>query len=236
MVWLLLLLAAFSWAASPDQVVARVAAVEPYRQMRHERNAPRPDEASIRKAAQGTIVSGLSGNTGWGVAVVNVPIGQLWAGLNDETRHPGYTATGFSVILQGRACASGRLVFQFLPVPMVADRWWVSTLRHHSAMSRDSGGAVRELYFRGTVDPSLVTSPAARKLMVDAEPIGSTRGGWFLVAIDAYTTYVEYHSNTDPGAGVPTSLAQRLAAKGVRDTIAAMERFAKEGRPVCPVY
>jgi hypothetical protein len=236
MPWLLLLLAAYLWAASPDQVVARVAAVEPFRQMRHETSAPRPSEADIRKAAQGTIVSGLTGDTGWGVAVLNVPIGQLWAGLNDETRHPGYTATGFSVIVSGSACASGRQVFQFLPIPMVSDRWWVSTLRHNSALSRDSGGAVRELYFRGAVDPALVTSPAARKLMVDAEPIGSTRGGWFLVAIDAYTTYVEYHSITDPGAGVPTSLANKLAAKGVRDTIAAMERFAKEGRPVCPVY
>jgi hypothetical protein len=235
MLWMLLLVA-LSWAASPDQVVARVAAVEPYRQQRHESLAPRPSEADIRKAAQGTIVSGLSGNTGWGVAVLDVPIGQLLAGLNDETRHPGYTATGFSVIVSGRACASGRMVFQFLPVPMVDDRWWVSTLRSNSALSRDSGGAVRELYFRGHTDPALVTSPAARKLMVDAVPIGSTRGGWFLVAIDAYTTYVEYHSNTDPGAGVPTSLASRLAAKGVRDTIAAMEKFAKEGRPVCPVY
>jgi hypothetical protein len=128
------------------------------------------------------------------------------------------------------------MVFQFLPVPMIDDRWWVSTLSHNQTILRDSGGAVRELYFLGSTNPALVTSPAARKLMVDAEPIGSTRGGWFLVAIDAYTTYVEYHSNTDPGAGVPTSLANKLAAKGVRDTIDAMERFAKEGRPVCPVY
>lgn len=235
MLWLLLLVA-LSWAATPDQVVARVAAVEPYRQMRHERSAPRPSEADIRRAAQGTTVSGLYGNTGWGVAVLDVPIGQLWAGLNDETRHPGYTATGFSVIVSGQPCQSGRLVFQFLPIPMVSDRWWVSKLSHNAAISRDSGGAVRELYFMGHMDPALVTSPAAQKLMVDAEPIGSTRGGWFLVAIDAYTTYVEYHSNTDPGAGVPTSLSSRLAAKGVRDTIDAMERFAKEGKPVCPVY
>jgi len=236
MLWLLLLLASLSWAASPDEVVARVAAVENLRQARHETRAPRPAEADIRKAAQGTIVSGLSGSTGWGVAVLNVPIGQLWAGLNDETRHPGYTATGFSVLVRGQACASGRMVFQFLPVPFVDDRWWVSTLSHNTTLSRDSGGSVRELYFRGHTDPALVTSPAARKLMVDARPIGSTRGGWFLVAIDAYTTYVEYFSITDPGAGVPTSLANKLAAKGVRDTIAAMERFAKEGRPVCPVY
>jgi hypothetical protein len=236
MLWLLLLLSSLTWAATPDEVVARVAAVESYRQMRHEKRAPRPSLADIRKAAQGTIVTGLSGSTGWGVAVLNVPIGQLWAGLNDETRHPGYTATGFSVIVEGRACASGRMVFQFLPIPMVDDRWWVSTLSHNGALIRDSGGSVRELYFLGHTDPALVTSPAARKLMEDAVPIGSTRGGWFLVAIDAYTTYVEYHSNSDPGAGVPASLASRLAAKGVRDTIAAMEKFAKEGNPVCPVY
>ena len=165
-----------------------------------------------------------------------MPIGQLWAGLNDETRHPGYTATAYSELLSGRVCASGRLVFQYLPVPMIDDRWWVTTLRHNHKLQSESGGSVRELYFRGAVDPALVTSAAARKLMAESVPIGSTRGGWFLVAIDAYTTYVEYHSNTDPGEGVPTSLATRLASKGIRDTILAMEKFAKEGRPVCPVY
>ncbi len=235
MPWLLLLVA-LGWASTPDQVAIRVAAVERLRALRAEGRAPRPSVAEIRKTAQGTIITGLAGSTAWGAAVLDVPIGQLWAGLNDETRHPGYTATAYSEILSGQACRSGREVFQYLPVPMISDRWWISTLRHNHQLARDSGGSVRELYFRGNMDPSRVTSPAARKLLPQAAPIGSTRGGWFLVAIDPFSTYVEYHSNTDPGEGVPQSLASRLATKGVRDTIEAMERFAKEGNPACPVY
>ncbi len=232
----LLLLVTTVLAATPDQVITRLAAVEELRAARVRANAPRPGESDIRKAAQGSIITGLAGRTAWGVAVIKLPIGKLWAGLNDETRHPGYTATTYSELMAGQACASGRKVFQFLPIPLVDDRWWVSGLYHNGKISRDSGGSVRELYFKGGSNPADVTSAAARKLLPKAAPIGHTRGGWFLVAIDAYTTYLEYHSNTDPGEGVPASLTTRLAGKGIKNTIAAMEKFAKEGRPVCPVY
>ena len=71
--------------ASPEQVEARLAEVAPLRAQRIEANAPVMDPANIRKAAGGTIVTGLEGRRAWGVAVLNVPIGKLWAGLNDET-------------------------------------------------------------------------------------------------------------------------------------------------------
>ncbi|MFH1468175.1 MAG: hypothetical protein ABIO70_27560 [Pseudomonadota bacterium] len=237
MLWLLLAtLLTVARGATPDEVVARVQAAAPMRALRTQKSAPQPSEEEIRKAASGTIVSGVRGTTAWGVAVLNLPIGRLWAGLNDETRHPGYTATAYSELMSGQACASGRKVFQYLPVPMVDDRWWVSVLRTNQPLQRDSGGAMRELYFQGGSDPAQVISAAARKLIPEAAPIRSTRGGWFLIAIDPYTTYVEYHSNTDPGEGVPQSLALKLAARGVRETILAMEKFAKEGHPVCPVF
>jgi hypothetical protein len=235
--WLLLLtLLTLAHGATPDEVLTRVRAIEPLRAQRVQKGAPLPSDEDIRKAAAGTVVSGVRGTTGWGVAVLNLPIGRLWAGLNDETRHPGYTATAYSELMSGAPCASGRKVFQYLPVPMLDDRWWVSVLRTNQTLQRDSGGAVRELYFQGGSDPAEVTSAAARKLLPEAAPIRSTRGGWFLVAIDPYTTYVEYHSNTDPGEGVPQSVALKLVARGVRETILAMEKFAKEGHPVCPVF
>jgi len=231
-----LLLAASLWAATPDEVLARLDEVEPMRALRQEKGAPRPSEADIRKAAQGTVVSGVNGSKAWGVAVFDLPIGKLWAGLNDETRHPGYTAVAYSELLSGQACRSNRRVFQYLPLPMVDDRWWIGILYQNQALARESGDSVRELYWRSSVDPSEVTSAAAQKLMGEAQPIVSSRGGWFLVAISAWSTYAEYYVNSNPGEGVPTSITSRLAAKGVRDTIAAMEKFAKEGKPVCPVY
>ena len=178
----------------------------------------------------------MVGRKAWAAAIVDLPIGRFWAGLNDETRHPGYTAVAYSELLSGSPCRSNRHVFQYLPLPFVDDRWWIGILYQNAKLERASGGAVRELFWRSSTDPSEVTSPAARRIIEDAVPIGSTRGGWFLVALDPYHTYVEYYSNTDPGPGVPSSLTSRLAERGVRDTVQAMVRFAKEGHPVCPVY
>lgn len=223
-------------AATPEQVSQRLADIEALRELRVEKTAPRPSAADVRKAAQGTVVSGLIGRKAWAVAVMDVPIGKLWAGLNDETRQPGYTSIAYAELISGSLCKSNRRVFQYLPVPMISDRWWIGIRYSNSKLSQASGGSVREMYWRSSTDPTEVTSEAARKLMANAEPIGSTRGGWLLVAIDSFSTYVEYYANSDPGAGVPTSITNRLAAKGVRSTIEAMEKFAKEGRPVCPVY
>jgi hypothetical protein len=95
---------------------------------------------------------------------------------------------------------------------------------------------VRELSWKSTVDPAEVTSESGKKMIGEGVPIGSTRGAWFLVAIDQFSTYVEYYSNTDPGAGVPAGISSRLAVGGVKSAIEAMQKFAKEGRPVCPVF
>lgn len=231
-----LLLVGLLHAATPDQVVARLAAIEQVRSLRQDPNAPRPSESDVRKAAQGTIVSGISGNRAWGLAVVDVPIARLWAGLNDETRHPGYTAVSYSELLSGQVCRSGRHIFQYLPIPMVTDRWWIGILSHNTRISRETGDSVRELYWRSSVNPAEVTSAAAQKLVAEAAPIVSSRGAWLLVAIDSYSTWLEYYSIANPGDDLPQSVTSRLAAKGVRDTIEAIVRFTKEGKPVCPVY
>jgi hypothetical protein len=233
---LLLCWLTIAFGASPEQVEARLAEIAPLRPQRIEANAPVIDTANIRKAAGGAIVSGLEGRRAWGVAVLSVPIGQLWAGLNDETRHPGFTAVEYSELLSGKPCESGRAVLQFLPVPVVADRWWIGHLRSNAALARASGNSVRELAWKSTVDPAEVTSASGKKIIGEGVPIGSTRGAWLLVAIDRFSTYVEYYSNTDPGAGVPSSISSRLAVGGVKSAIEAMQRFAKEGRPVCPVF
>ena len=234
MLFLCWLMVAFG--ASPEQVEARLAEVAPLRAQRIEAGAPVMDPANIRKAAGGTIVTGLASRRAWGVAVLNVPIGKLWAGLNDETRHPGYTPVTYSELLSGKPCESGRSVLQFLPVPVVADRWWIGHLRSNAALARASGNSVRELTWKSSVDPAAVTSASGKKMIAEGVPIGSTRGAWFLVAIDQFSTYVEYYSNTDPGEGVPAGISSRLAVTGVKSAIEAMQKFAKEGRPVCPVF
>ncbi|MDG1479415.1 MAG: hypothetical protein P8R54_07480 [Myxococcota bacterium] len=232
----MLLFLAVAFAATYDQIQARLTEVEPLRESRLERGAPRSSEDDIRKAAQGTVSVHVSGHKAWATTVINLPIGKFWAGLNDETRHPGYTAVAYSELLKGSPCQSGRAVLQYLPVPMVSDRWWIGHIRSNNSIARESSNSVREMVWRGSIDPSEVNTESGRKIIDKAEPIGSTRGGWFLVALDQFSTYVEYYSKTNPGEGIPSSISSRLAAQGVRDNIAAMKKFATTGRPVCRVF
>ena len=232
----MLLFLAVAFAATYDQIQARLTEVEPLRESRLERGAPRSSEDDIRKAAQSTVSVHVSGHKAWATTVINLPIGKFWAGLNDETRHPGYTAVAYSELLKGSPCQSGRAVLQYLPVPMVSDRWWIGHIRSNNSIARESSNSVREMVWRGSIDPSEVNTESGRKIIDKAEPIGSTRGGWFLVALDQFSTYVEYYSKTNPGEGIPSSISSRLAAQGVRDNIAAMKKFATTGRPVCRVF
>jgi len=235
---MLLCLIALASAATYEQVDARLDEVESLREHRVLKGLPAPSDADVRKAAGGTIVVGVSGNSAWATAVINVPIGQLWAGLNDETRHPGYTAVGYSELLAGRVCEPGRQVLQYLPIPVpfVDDRWWVTTISANPKLALESGNSVREMFWNGSVNPALVQTASGKKIIGKAAPIKSSSGGWLLVAVDQFSTYVEYFSYTDPGAGIPSSVSSKLAGQGVRDNVLAITKFSKEGSPVCTVF
>ncbi|MEQ1502212.1 MAG: hypothetical protein ABMB14_08270 [Myxococcota bacterium] len=225
-------------AVTPEALTARLAEIEQDRALRITQ-APRPNEADLRKAAGGAVVTGLldssSGSRAYGLAVVPLSIGLFWSALNDETRQPGYTAIAYSELLSGRACASGRRVLQYLPVPMLSDRWWIGVLTKNAKLMQASGGAVRELSWASSVDVAEITTESGKKIIGEAEPIGFTKGAWFLVALSEADTYVEYYLHTDPGGSISPGMASMFATKGVRDTIAAIQRFAKEAHPACPI-
>ncbi len=231
--------AAFGW--TPEALSARLAAVQAHRELRRAKGAPLPGDGDLRKVAGGAIVTGLldstNGNRAYGMAIVPVSIGRLWAALNDETRHPGYTAVEYSELLEGKRCRDGRKVLQFLPIPVpfVAGRWWIGMPKANHAVQQASGGAVRELAFNSSTDASLVHSAGGQKIIRRAQPIGFSKGAWFLVALDENSTYVEYYLHSDPGNGVPNSMAAMFASKGVRNTIQAIHRFAEKEHPSCAI-
>jgi hypothetical protein len=226
-------------ATTPEELTARLAEVDAQRSLRLVPNAPRASAADIHKVAGGAIVTQLldsnSGSKAYGVALIPLSIGVFWAALNDETRHPGYTAVSYSELLSGRPCGSGRHVLQFLPVPMLSDRWWIGVLTKNAALMQATGGSVRELAFKSSVDPAEVTSASGKSMIAQGEPIGYTRGAWFMVAVDERHTYLEYFLHTDPGGSIPASMASMFASKGVRDNILALQRFATEAHPACPI-
>lgn len=228
-------------AATPEQVEAALLAAEPYRAQRAAQSPPLIPVSQGKRTADGTVITGLvevpgsTASKAYGAALVDVPIATFWAAINDETRHIGYTATGYAEILAGSACVDGRRVLQYIDVPWVDDRWWIGVPKQNRTLLRNSGGKVRELTFSSSVDKTEVKTASGLKILAMAQPVGFSRGGWFLVAVDARTTYVEYYVWTDPGGAIPASLASTFATKGVRDNIAAITRFAKEGRPACPI-
>ncbi len=231
-----LLLAPVAHAWTADELRARLDEVTEQRALRTHPKAPQPTDADLGRAVSGGVVAGLADDgRAYGFGIVDVPIGRLWAALNDETRHPGYTPVSYSELLSGRICGSGRRVLQFLPVPMIDDRWWIGILTPNRDLMSASGGAVRELAWKSSVDPAEVTSTSGQAMIAQGVPIGYSRGAWFLVALDEQDTWLEYFLSSDPGAGIPSSMRSMFATRGVRESFAAMTRYAKEASPSCPI-
>ncbi|MBW2257450.1 MAG: hypothetical protein JRI25_23020, partial [Deltaproteobacteria bacterium] len=138
-------------------------------------------------------------------------------------------------LIKGRPCVNGRRVLQSIQVPMIGARWWIGVPKANRDLLVYSGGAVRELTFRSSVDPAEITSASGQQIIDAATPIGSSKGGWFLVAVDQRHTFVEYHISSDPGGRVSPRFASMFATKGVRNGIRSITRFAKEGNPSCPI-
>lgn len=228
-------------AVTPDELEATLLAAEPYRAQRVAQGPPVIPMAQMKRTAEGNVISGLievPGSTAgkaYTASIVDVPIATYWAAINDETRLPGWNSVAYAELLVGKPCVDGRRVLQYIDVPWVDDRWWIGVPKQNRTMLRNSGGSVRELTFASSTDPAEVTSASGQKILGIAVPIAFSRGGWFLVAVDARSTYVEYYVWTDPGPGIPASLASSLAGKSVRDNVAAIARFAKEGKPSCPL-
>lgn len=225
---------AHAW--SMEELRQRLDEIDEQRALRTHPKAPQPSDADLSRALSGGVAAGLlADGRAYGFAVVDVPIGRLWAALNDETRHPGYTPVSYSELLSGRICGGGRHVLQFLPVPMIDDRWWIGILTPNRELMTASGGAVRELSWRSSVDPAEVTSASGQAMIAQGVPIGYSRGAWFLVALDEQDTWLEYFLSSDPGAGIPSSMRSMFATRGVRESFSAMTRYAKEASPSCPI-
>jgi hypothetical protein len=228
-------------AADPAAALeARLAETKDLRALRIAPGAPSLPDSAWEAAARGEIPTGVIGVDGvsakkvWGVGLLDVDIATLWAGINDETQHPGYTAMGYSEIVSGTRCESGRHTLQYLPLSLVSDRWWVTILTSNAALLEKSGGAVRELTWRSSTDATEVTSAKGKEILNAAIPIGWSKGGWYLTAIDSVHTLAEYYTWSDPGGSVPAGMASMFATNGVRNQIEAMARFARDGKSRCP--
>jgi hypothetical protein len=221
-------------------VNARLAEVSTLRSQRLSKVVPTLSTEAYAKAAAGEVATGIEkvpgheAKLGWGVGVINAPIEAVWAGINDETRHGDLLPLSHVEIVSGAACADRRQVLMVLPLPVIADRYWVNENRFASALATASNGQVRELTWSSVADPAAVTTSAAGKAAIDGlVPMTFNRGAWLLISLDADHTLAEYHSWVDPGGAVPAGAASTFATSGIVDTFRAMETYAKRGSLPC---
>jgi len=237
--WIAMCLASAADAADVDQVLQRVTETREHRGLRLTPDAPSVQEDEYREAASGKIVTGVKPAAGagvgkaYGVAVVDLPIGDLWSAVNDTEGQKPYSRMAYVEVVKGSKCESGRTILQVLPLPMVADRWWISDLTMNRALHQASQGRMREMSWESTNDRSAVTSEEGKKHIEAGTPVASSVGGWLLIDIDGSSTLIEYTMSTDPGGWIPSGLTTSFAAGGIKDNIRAIESFAREGA-ACP--
>jgi len=244
MSWLLLsVLPALAGTPSVDeQAVLDAVAQADAARARRAMPAPSIQDKDYRKAADGSIVTGLERVPGsgakraWGLAVVDAPIEVVWSAVNDFSNHTELTKVSFSEIQSGRNCESGRAVFQYLPigVPMLSDRWWVTVITATPAVHQASGGRVRELTSVADMRPEALRTAQAKARSQQGTPIGFSKGGWLLTALDDGTTLAEFTVWSDPGGYVPASIATSFATGGVEDNLEALRLLVDKG-PGCPI-
>jgi hypothetical protein len=226
-------------ATTEELVLAKVAEAAPYRAMRLVESPPAIPADAYVTAAKGDIASGLIEVPGvaarkvWGVGVLDVDIGTLWAAIDDETRQADYNAIDFSQIQTGAPCEAGHTTFQFLSVAMATDRWWVTKPVENTALKEKSGGTVREYAWTSSVDLADVKTADALAKTKDGMPIAWTKGGWFLIALDESRTIAEYNVWTDPGGSIPAGMASWFASGSIDGVMEAVVAFAKQGSPRC---
>lgn len=224
-------------AFTPEELQGKLDQIVHFREQRSVTNGPAITADDRKKAASGSVQTGLRGGAVYGVGILKAPIARLWAALNDEAGQMRYTKVTYSNLVSGTRCKPGRKILQMVdvPIPFAPDKWWIGQPKANEPLLRNSGGVVRELAFSSSVNLALITNPADHALASAASPIGYSKGAWFLVALDARHTYLEYHAYTNPGSGVPQGLATRLAVGAIKDNFHAMETFATQGNPSCPI-
>ena len=233
--WMLLLAAAASAAPSLSE---RLAEIEPLRAQRISPDVPAIPASAYESAGEGVetglqAVEGERARKAWGVTIIDVPIAQYWAAINDDASKTDYTALEHIAILDGAYCAPLRTVFQYLPVSWVSDRWWVARITANTDLMEASEGRVREMRWE-SIDADLAAHPEAQTWAEKGISTAFTKGAWLLVDLDGERTLVEYYAWTDPGGRVPAGMASRFAAGGIEDTLEAMGRLAATG-PACPL-
>ncbi len=242
MLWLAMV-AGTAQAADWEAVQARLAEVEALRSDRLVADwVPPIQESEYKAAVDGKVqtnlvsVSGVAAKKAYGVGVMDVAIGPLWAALTDDKGKVEHTRLSYAKILSGEYCMTPRRVFQYLPTPiMISDRWWVSDFQENDKLWQQTNGRVREIRWQSEEDDDRKpTTGEAAEWAKSGVPLAWTKGSWFAIDIDGEHTLLEYVTWSDPGGSLPAGPVSSFSSGGIVDTLETVAQLAKDG-PGCPI-
>ena len=219
-----------------SDLMATLSAAAPQRMVK---SAPKVTAAQVSRALAGEkvkgieIVDGEPAAKGYGLSVVNLPIEKLWAAVVDADHHAGTMPLAASKKVQGKRCAHNHVIFQYIDLPVIDDRWWVTRIKFNSALYTATGGKVWELGFQDEHKNQALLDAVDPALKGDGVAIAWTKGSWTMVALSPTRTFVQYYVWSDPGGSIPAGPASRFSAGAVEDTLKAVETLAKAGKSTC---
>ena len=218
----------------PEIVLSKLSENQHLRRLRILERSPNIPTAAYRSASSGKVTTGVesvnshAAKIGWGVGVFDVPIGHLYASINEELEHTELNGLSHTEILFGKPCSNGRVVLMVLPLPMISDRWWITTQLTNPALRQASNGEVLELAWIGNSSVKKNALSLENQTRVAGKVrVSFTQGSWLLTKLDNNHTLGEYHSWVDPSGSLPAGPASRFANRSLADVFTGMEGYAK---------
>jgi hypothetical protein len=174
------------------------------------------------------LVEGVNAGKAWGVAKLDLPASAVWKAVNSDEVFEKFMPIDHSDVVHGRKHADGRFIFQYMPLPLVDDRWWITKMNHNTKLFNESGGAMMELYWFDHMDRTDLLNESQTELVEDGHPVDFTKGSWLVIDLGADTSLVEYFVWSDPGGALPAGPASQFAGGAMDETMKAITTLAEK--------
>ncbi|MBW1877733.1 MAG: hypothetical protein JRI25_01465 [Deltaproteobacteria bacterium] len=227
----LLFLASIVWGGPIEDALEEVA---PLRALRLAKDAPEIPARAYQRAARGSPVAGVlmtkesKAGKGWGVMIYDFPVEVVWMAVNDEPAMAEWLPVSISSVIGGIPGAHGHILFEYMPIPVFTNRWWIVDVSHNADLYRASGGKVWEQSWVDATDPNRLAGTPYAEYRDIGMPVDWSLGSWMLVQLSDNRTLGEFFTWTDPGGRLPPGPTSRFASGAIKDTMRAVEALAKE--------
>jgi hypothetical protein len=182
--------------------------------------------------------------------VIELPAWKLWRVVVDENHHNEYMPQlKYACVLKGRG--HGRLIYDFLDIPMVSDRQWVVETTQRPDLWKQSGGRLWYTSFatpanqKALIDAGLADGRIPneiKELQEDAVTIRTSRASYTLIELGPSRSILEYRAFSDPAGQIPATILNYGAPATMKKLVAVVEErtrkadahFAAPGHPFIP--